>query len=108
LLGDEAQEKHEYLYWEFNESKGPLQALRKDDWKWIKKHNKQPELYNLSDDIGETNNLAKQKPELVAKLSTIVDSARTYHPEFTLKKLPSPYKKKAKKAQQAKINKVTK
>ena len=108
LLGDETQEKHEYLYWEFNESKGPLQALRKDDWKWIKKHNKQPELYNLSDDIGETVNLAKQKLELVAQLSTIVESARTYHPEFTLKKLPSPYQKKSKKAQQAKTNKVTK
>ncbi|PKI16670.1 arylsulfatase [Colwellia sp. 12G3] len=95
LLGQNEQQQHEYLYWEFNESRGPLQALRNDNWKLVKRYNKPIELYDLSKDIGELNNLAADYPEVVKVLLAKVDSARTYHPEFTLKKLVSPYKKMA-------------
>ncbi|MCP4271164.1 MAG: arylsulfatase [Gammaproteobacteria bacterium] len=96
LLGQPDQAKHEFLYWEFNESKGPLQAIRKDNWKLVKRFKKPIELYDLNADVSESKNIAKDNPELVSVLSEKMFSTRTYHPEFTLKKLPNPYKKKGK------------
>ena len=97
LLGENQQEKHEYLYWEFNESQGPLQAIRQGDWKLVKQFEKPIELYDLSKDIGESHNIADDFPDIVQQLSAKISSARTYHPEFTLKKLPNPWKKKSNK-----------
>lgn len=102
FFSQSGQQKHEYLYWEFNESRGPLQALRNDNWKLVKRYKKPIELYDLSKDIGESNNIAANFPEIVDELSAKVDSARTYHPEFTLKKLVSPWKKQTKAERKAK------
>ncbi|WP_228445552.1 arylsulfatase [Thalassotalea sp. HSM 43] len=96
LLGDGKQLQHDYLYWEFNEREGPLQAIRHGDWKLVKRYNKPLELYNLAKDIGETNNIAKQHPDIVTQLAKQIEASRTPHPEFTLKKLPNPWKKKNK------------
>jgi arylsulfatase A-like enzyme len=44
-------------------------AIRKDNWKLIEFFNdKRIELYNLAEDIGETNNLSDQYPEIVKEL----------------------------------------
>ncbi len=94
LLGNKDQAQHQFLYWEFNERRGPLQAIRKDDWKLVKKFNQPIELYDLAKDISESNNVAQAQPQVVEELTNKLLSARTYHPEFTLKKLPNPYKKK--------------
>ncbi len=80
LLG-EKQIPHDYLYWEFHE-RGGRKALRKGDWKLVRYNvlnaNKiTTELYNLSNDIGEENNLAAQKPELVKELLELMKNART-------------------------------
>ncbi|MCB0841029.1 MAG: arylsulfatase [Bacteroidetes bacterium] len=80
LLGKE-QPEHEYLYWEFHE-KGGRQALRKGDWKLIHYDVKKPEgttteLYNIADDPGEEMNLAKEHPEIVEELETLMKGART-------------------------------
>ncbi|MEM7143594.1 MAG: sulfatase [Verrucomicrobiota bacterium] len=55
-------------------------AVRKGDWKLIRRFKEDParyeglvELFNLKDDIGETKNLAKEKPELVAELGKLID-----------------------------------
>ena len=82
LLGkNEEQKKHDYLYWEFHEL-GGRQALQKDDWKIVKLNVLNPEktvteLYNISADPGEENNLAKIHPEIVKELSDLMNSART-------------------------------
>ena len=96
LTGQQEQAKHNYLYWEFNEKEGPLQALRKDDWKLVKKYPNKFELYNLGKDIGEHHNLLTQMPEKFNELKALLENARSPHPEFSLKKLANPWKKKSK------------
>jgi arylsulfatase A-like enzyme len=81
LLGDENQKQHDYLYWEFHEKGGRI-AVRKGKWKGVKYDVlKQPkktiELYDLSNDPGETKNLASDFPEIVAELTQIMSEART-------------------------------
>jgi len=82
LLGNSAEQKeHEYLYWEFHE-KGGRQAVRMGDWKAVKydvlkNPDAKIELYDLSKDTGEENNLAADFPEVVAEMEDILDRART-------------------------------
>ena len=82
LLGNSKnQEDHEYLYWEFHE-KGGRQAVRMGDWKGVKygvleNPDTPMELYNLSKDIAEENNIAAEQPEIVGQLEEIFKSART-------------------------------
>ena len=78
------QKKHDYLYWEFNEKQGPIQAIRKNDWKLVWKLEGKPELYNLSTDIGETNNLALTETEKLNEMLALLKTARTEHSEFPL------------------------
>jgi len=85
LLGNkEKQEQHEFLYWEFNESQGPIQAVRSGDWKLIRFLGEPPELYELRTDIGEEINVAEKYPEVVQRLTALLESARVEHPEFPL------------------------
>ena len=75
------QKKHEYLYWEFHE-KGGRQAIRKGKWKAVKydvfKNPETPlELYDLSKDIKEENNVAKENPMVVKEMEMIFEKART-------------------------------
>lgn len=81
LLGDEKQLNHEYLYWEFHE-KGGRQAVRKGHWKAVRYNVlKDPgaplELYNLSEDIGEENNIAEEHPDIIVEMEKIFKEART-------------------------------
>lgn len=81
LMGEEGQEEHEYLYWEFHERGGRV-AVRKGDWKAVRyevlENPDGPlELYNLAEDIGEENNVAEQHPEIVAEMNDIINNART-------------------------------
>lgn len=59
------------LYWEFHEQ-GGRQAIRRGKWKLIKQgvNTDKPtlELYDLSQDIGETNDLSQSQPKLVKAL----------------------------------------
>ena len=80
LLGKK-QKQHEYLYWEFHEQGGKI-AVRMGNWKAVKLNiDKTPqgvtELYNLSTDIGETNNIALSNPEIVKKMEEIMKQAHT-------------------------------
>jgi len=86
LTGKE-QKKHPYLYWEFLE-RGGRQAVRMDQWKGIRlnmaKNPDAPiELYRLSDDIGEENNLAEQYPEMVKKMDRLMNEAHLYSENFS-------------------------
>ncbi|MBL7473264.1 arylsulfatase [Robertkochia sediminum] len=85
LTGGAEQAKHDYLYWEFNEHRGPVQALAKQEWKLV--HFVETgtfELYNLEQDPSEQEDLAGQFPEQLQALKTLLGGARTEHPEFPL------------------------
>ena len=87
LLGQPDQEQHEYLYWEFHEKGGRI-AIRKGKWKAVKYNVlKEPdaplELYDLSADMGETQNIASSHAEVVAEMEEILASARTSSEVFT-------------------------
>ena len=74
LLGqEERQKKHDHLYWEFYE-RGSAQAVRMEDWKAVRKPmmTGKIELYNLRHDLGETNNLADSRLDIVAKVRAIM------------------------------------
>ncbi|HEO71540.1 MAG TPA: N-acetylgalactosamine-6-sulfatase [Candidatus Hydrogenedentes bacterium] len=76
LLGGD-QSAHEYLYWEFHE-RGFTQAVRTGPWKAVSNHPEKPlELYDLNTDIGETNDVAAENPEVVARIETYLETART-------------------------------
>jgi len=90
LLGqDEKQKDHDYLYWEFYE-RGTKQAVRMGKWKAVR----QPmltgkmEIYDLSIDLGEENDVAAQHPDLVAKMAAIMAEAHVPSPRWTAKPRP--------------------
>ncbi len=79
LLNEGQQKEHEYLYWEFHERGGHL-ALRQNDWKIIilnAKSDEKVELYNLTSDLGESNNLIDKEPEKTKEMYNILKSIRT-------------------------------
>ncbi len=82
------QSLHDHLYWEFVEQ-GGKRALRKGNWKLVQRNvsKRTPndvELYDLSKDIAESNNLAQQNPDIVAKLTAIMDAQHTPSKLFPL------------------------
>jgi arylsulfatase A-like enzyme len=87
LLNNKEQQKHDYLYWEFHEKGGRI-ALRKDNWKAVrynvlKDPNSKIELYDLSIDPSESNNVADEHPDLVKELTNTLENARTNSSVFT-------------------------
>jgi arylsulfatase A-like enzyme len=84
LLGKEMK-PHEFLYWEFHE-KGSKQAVRMGDWKAVRLAMNRPlELYNLKNDIGETNNVATAQSDVVARIESYLKTARTDSTPWPLK-----------------------
>lgn len=81
LQGEGEQATHDFLYWELN-ARGGRRAIRMGDWKAVEyrvnlgERRGPIELYNLSDDIGESLDLAAEHPELVTKLTAMMDEAR--------------------------------
>jgi arylsulfatase A-like enzyme len=79
LKGEKSGAPHDMLAWRF----GPQKAIRRGNWKLVDfrdlaaKTQSGWQLYDLNTDIGETKNLAADKPELVAELSNAWDKWNT-------------------------------
>ena len=90
LQGDENENKaapmDRVLYWEFYE-KGSKQAVRFGNWKAIRKpmFTGEVELYDLSKDIGEENNLANSNPAMKMIATQFLDSRHEPNPNWVVK-----------------------
>ena len=86
LLGNsENQKEHEYLYWEFSEGNHDAQAVRSKNWKLIHVFKTGSwELYDLSKDIGEENNVIEEHPEVAERLKGYIKEAHVYDPDYEL------------------------
>ncbi|MHC4557925.1 MAG: arylsulfatase [Planctomycetota bacterium] len=78
LLGENVagrkQKKHEFLYWEHKEQV----AVRMDNFKTVKPGKNKPfELYDLSKDIGEQNNIADEHPDILEKMKDYAKQSHT-------------------------------
>ena len=77
LLGQSAQRQHEYLYWAFYERQG-AGAIRQGKWKAVQQPYRSPvRLYDLQQDLGESNNLADSQPQRVKLLTKLMKEADT-------------------------------
>ena len=78
--------KSDYYYWELHLHKeGAIQAARWDDWKAVRNGVTKPiEIYDLSKDPGEVNNLAESNKNLVAKAEQIFKDAHRPDPSWPL------------------------
>jgi arylsulfatase A-like enzyme len=91
MLGKE-QKAHKSLYWEFNETTDfkktqYKQAVRKGKWKGIYYVREDKfELYDLSEDLGETNDVSSEHPQLVKELRGIMNQAHVPSERFPLTK----------------------
>ena len=75
------QMKHKYLFWEFYEQ-GGKQAVRWGDWKGVRLDIKNDpdnpmELYDLSKDPEEKNNIAAKYPDIVKEIDNMMKEAHT-------------------------------
>jgi arylsulfatase A len=86
-LGNEPEKQtaREYLYWEFYE-RGPQQAVHLGKWKGYRAKglNGKLELYDLTADIAEENDLADQHPEIVERMEKIMMDEHEPHPKWKL------------------------
>ena len=88
LLGNFQKVSHEYLYWEFPAYKGQ-QAVRMGKWKGIRKNifegNMSIELYDISIDKQEQNDVAMVYPKIVEKISQIMIQSHSPSPIMRFK-----------------------
>ncbi len=89
LMGKD-QPIHHHLYWEFYE-KGGKQAVRKGKWKAVRLNLQKDfygapvELYNLEEDLSESNNLADQFPEIVREMLGLMKASHSPSTHFRFK-----------------------
>lgn len=77
--------KRDHFYWELHEG-ASIQAVRFGDWKAVRNGPSSAiELYDLSQDVGETRDLAAAKPDLVARAEALMKSARTEDPNWPMR-----------------------
>lgn len=90
LTGKNAQLRHNYLYWEFHEQAGK-QAVIKGNWKPIRLGvdslpNGPVELYYLSKDPEDKNNIAPMHPQKAKAMALLIDQAHVRSALFPFKK----------------------
>ena len=77
LLGQQQAFTDRYYYWEFHE-RGFQQAIRWNNWKAVRLGPGEPlELYDLSVDLGEENDVAVEQGKIVEMMENYLDRART-------------------------------
>jgi len=79
------QRDHEHLYWEIAMRSGFMQAVRTGDWKGVRLRLDGPvELYDLSRDPAERNDVAAEHPEVVRRIEALFESSRVDSAELPM------------------------
>ncbi len=73
LLGRGDQEAHAYLFWGGGRSTG----VRMGNWKGVRSKKESWKLYDLNKDIGESNDVASENKDIVARIEKIAAEAYT-------------------------------
>ncbi len=77
IKGEAMPESDRYLYWEFHE-RGFDQTVRWKDWKGVRDGmDASLELYDLSKNVGEENDVSANHPEITEQLTNYLDTARS-------------------------------
>ena len=75
LTGQDSDRPHEELFWRSKRRT----AIRVGDWKLVRNPGRgsdgEWELYNLAEDLGETNNLWLKHPDIVEELTKVLAGA---------------------------------
>lgn len=89
-LTGKPQLPHEYLYWEaYGKGQGFQQAIRMGNWKAVRKGlGAKLQLYDLASDHREQYDVAAQHPDVVARITAKLKTARTDNPEYPVDKEP--------------------
>ena len=87
LSDDDRQQQHRYLYWEFYRGRsGMKQAVRMGPWKGTRNASDAPlELYDVTKDIGETENVAADHADVVKEIETAMQEAHVPSEIWTVK-----------------------
>ncbi len=76
VLGGGGELDREAIFWHFPHYRGkvtPYSIVRKGEWKLLKRYEGPTyELFNLKDDLSETKDLAKEMPERVGELDSVL------------------------------------
>ncbi|QDU36009.1 Arylsulfatase precursor [Maioricimonas rarisocia] len=98
LKGDDAPQR-DYFYWELHRGDAAVQAARFGDWKAVRNGFGKPiEIYDLSEDAAESNNLAEARPDLVKKAEEIFAEAHRPDPNWPLEGRDELHKQRAQQA----------
>lgn len=85
LIGKQG-EKHEYLYWDYGHVRDTfMQALRYGNYKLhsiVIEEEIIYELYDLSEDPGEINNIVGDHPDIVEKMKQLMNEAYIYSDDY--------------------------
>ena len=71
LRGEAAEPLHEALFWKGDDGQW---AVRAGEWKLLNNRQGEVELYNLDTDLGETQNLLAQHPDIAGRLQQQYDA----------------------------------
>ena len=84
VLGETTETPARFLYWEMHQSGGRFQqAARWRDWKAVRLGLDKPlELYDLSKDVSEQDNVADNHPDIVLRFESWLATARTPSPHW--------------------------
>ena len=80
LEGKTKHKQNRPIFWHYPNTYGgalyfPYSSMRQGNWKLVYRHvGRELELYNLKDDLGEKNDLAKKEPEKLMELSKVLSN----------------------------------
>ncbi len=83
LTGNGTQKTHEGMFWESRRGKGMARAARKGRWKAVQPRlDAAVELYDLSEDISETTNVADAHADIIREMTAFMDSCHEPEREY--------------------------